>query len=247
MACTPPCAPRSTSRRVTSSTNSGTPPVRSLDALDHLGGQGVARGDLADHAAHLRPVERRKRDDAVMRAHRPGRAEFGPRGREDHQRRLRAALDQRAQEIERGRIGPVEVLDRRARPAGSARRRDTRRPSPRAAGAGIPPAPGRTSARAQRNVEQRSEQGRGLRRVEPDQRERQLEVGEPLFARDVRSRRTAGGPIRRSDAAACSAAVATTPIRPRCAASSQFRPELLDQPRLAEAGSPTICTNWPSP
>ncbi len=33
--------------------------------------------DLTDHTAHLRPVERRERKDAVVRAHRPGRRNSG--------------------------------------------------------------------------------------------------------------------------------------------------------------------------
>ena len=47
-----------------------------------------------------------------MRAQLPGRAEFRPRRRDDQQRRLRAALGQRLQHVERGRIGPVQVLER---------------------------------------------------------------------------------------------------------------------------------------
>ena len=41
--------------------------------------------DLAHHAAHLRAVERRERNDAVVRAHGPGRSEFRPRGGDDQQ------------------------------------------------------------------------------------------------------------------------------------------------------------------
>ena len=68
-------------------------------------------GDLAGHAANLRAVERGKRDHAVMRAHAPGRAELGTRGRDHEQRRLRAALGERVDEVERGRVGPVQILD----------------------------------------------------------------------------------------------------------------------------------------
>jgi hypothetical protein len=46
-------SPRSSKSRVTSSTNSGKPPVRSLD---HLLGERMARSDFADHA--LAPLDR---------------------------------------------------------------------------------------------------------------------------------------------------------------------------------------------
>ena len=81
------------------------------DAVDHVGGQGMARGDLAHHAPHLRAVERRERNDAVVRAQAPVRAEFRPGRHDDEKRRLGAALRQRPQQIERGRIGPVQVLE----------------------------------------------------------------------------------------------------------------------------------------
>ena len=84
------------SRRVTSSTNSGTPPVRSFTPFDDLPGQRMARGDFADHLRDLRAIERRERDDAMVRAHAPGRTELRPRRRDDEQRRLGAALGQRA-------------------------------------------------------------------------------------------------------------------------------------------------------
>ena len=65
-------------------------------SIDHLVGERMPARDLADHAAHLRAVERRERNDAVVRAHGPGRAEFRPRGGDDQQRGLRAALGERA-------------------------------------------------------------------------------------------------------------------------------------------------------
>ena len=110
----------------------------------------MPRGDLADHAANLRAVERRKRNDAMVRAHGPGRAEFRPRRRDDEQRRLRAALGQRPHEVERRRVGPVQVLEgehgrlrprsrqnpgrhRRELPSPQFLRREFRRARPRAA------------------------------------------------------------------------------------------------------------------
>ena len=99
--------------------------ARSLPhSIDHLVGERVPARDLADHAAHLRAVERRERNDAVVRAHGPGRSEFRPRGGDDQQRGLRAALRERAQEIERGRIGPVQILEG-VPPTGAHRRATT--------------------------------------------------------------------------------------------------------------------------
>ena len=81
------------------------------DSGDHLLRQGVARRNLADHARDLVLVERRERDHAVVRAQLPGRAELRPRRRDDQKRRVRAALRQRLQHVERGRIGPVQILE----------------------------------------------------------------------------------------------------------------------------------------
>ena len=47
----------------------------------------------------------------MVRAHAPWRAELRPRGRDHEQRRLRAALGERLHEIERSRVGPVQVLE----------------------------------------------------------------------------------------------------------------------------------------
>jgi hypothetical protein len=47
----------------------------------------------------------------MVRAQAPRRAELRPRCRDDEQRRLRPALGQRPHEIERSRVGPVQVLE----------------------------------------------------------------------------------------------------------------------------------------
>ena len=47
----------------------------------------------------------------MVRAQAPVRAELRPRRRDEEQRRLRAALGQRTHEIERSRVGPVQVLE----------------------------------------------------------------------------------------------------------------------------------------
>ena len=82
------------------------------DVLDHVPRQRVAGGKLRHHVAHLGAVERRERNGAVMRAHAPGRPKLGPGRRHDVERRQRAALGDAAQHIERGRIGPVQILER---------------------------------------------------------------------------------------------------------------------------------------
>ena len=79
--------------------------------FDHVPRQRMAGRESRDHLRDLRAIERRQRDDAVVRAHAPRRAELRPRGRDDQQRRLRAALGERAHEIERSRVGPVQVLE----------------------------------------------------------------------------------------------------------------------------------------
>jgi hypothetical protein len=71
----------------------------------------VARGNFAHHLADLRAIEGRERDEAVVRAGVPGWAELGPRGRDDEERRLPPALGQRAQEVERCGVGPVQILE----------------------------------------------------------------------------------------------------------------------------------------
>ncbi len=67
--------------------------ARSLaHSIDHLVGERMPACDLPDHFSHLRAVERRERNNAVVRAHGPGCPEFRPRGGDDQQRGLRAAL-----------------------------------------------------------------------------------------------------------------------------------------------------------
>ena len=148
------------------------------DAIDHLARQGATLGDLADHLPNLRAIEGRKRHRAVMRARAPRRAEFRPRGRDNQERRKRAAFRKAPQRLERGRIGPVQILDRqhdrlRARPrqepgrnrrqlpAAQFLRRERQRPLGR-----------------ERNVDERRQQRNIFRRVELDLRERRFEVGE---------------------------------------------------------------------
>ena len=89
----------------------GHAPAALAHPFNDLLGQRISRGELADHARDLRAIERRQRDHAMMRLHAPGRAKLRPCGRNDQERRLRATLRQHAHEIERGRIGPVQILE----------------------------------------------------------------------------------------------------------------------------------------
>ena len=104
------------------------------------------------------------------------------------QRRLRAAVGERAQEVERRRVGPMQVLeseDNRLRPRPSQNQGGHRRqlPAPqllrREAGRAI---------RRQRNVYERREQGRVFRRVEADQPQRVLEICEALLGRSIHTK-----------------------------------------------------------
>jgi hypothetical protein len=147
------------------------------DVLHDVARQRVASGKLRHHVAHLGAIERRQRNRAVMRAHAPGRPELGSCRCHDEQRRQRASLGNAAQHIERGRIGPMQILERqhhrlhlsashhpvgerRQLPAAQFLGRQCRRPFLR-----------------QRDVEERREQRHILRRVELDLRKRTLQLG----------------------------------------------------------------------
>jgi hypothetical protein len=125
--------------------------------------------DLADHPADVRAVERRERNDAMVRSHGPGRAELRPRRRHDEQPCLGAALCQRPQEIERGRVRPVQVLEDhhgrlRTRSREIPRRHRRELPSPQFLR--------REYCRTllgQRNVDQRCDEGHVFVRVEANQ------------------------------------------------------------------------------
>ena len=156
-------------------------------ALDHLSAQRMASGELADHKRDVGAIEGAKRDHAVVRAQAPGRAEFGPRGREDEQRRLRAALGEGLHQIERGRIGPVQILERerdrlRARPGEKPCRQRRQLPAAQFLRREF-----RRALLRQRDVDQRREQGRIFGEVEADEPKRVLEVGEASVGRLIRA------------------------------------------------------------
>jgi hypothetical protein len=66
---------------------------------------------FGNHLRDLHAIERRQGNHAMVRPHAPGRAKLRPGRRNDEQRRLRPALGQTADEIERSWIGPVQVLE----------------------------------------------------------------------------------------------------------------------------------------
>jgi hypothetical protein len=117
----------------------------------------------------------------------PGRTELGTRCREDEERRLHAALGQRLHEIERGRIGPVQVFKRerdRLRSRPGEKPRDERRQLPAAQ---FLRRKLRCAFLRQRDVDQRRDQGRIFRGVEADEPKRILEVGEAPVGRLIRA------------------------------------------------------------
>ena len=189
-------------------------------ALDHLLAQRMASGEFADHKRDVGAIEGAERDDAVVGAQAPGRAEFGPRGRENEQRRLRAALGESLHQIERGRVGPVQVLERerdglRSRPGEKPCRQRRQLPAAQFLRREF-----RRAVLRQRDVDQRRDQGRIFVGVEADEPKRVLEVGEAPVGRLIRAEALVG-PIRRSGAKAYSARAATTTVRQRCGASRQ--------------------------
>jgi hypothetical protein len=113
-----------------------------------------------------------------MRPQLPGRAEFGPRRRYDQQRRLRAALGQRLQHVERGRIGPVQVLEREHDRLSARAGEDPGDERRELAAAQFFGRQIRNAVRRQRRVDHGREQRRIFRGVEPNRLERRFEFGD---------------------------------------------------------------------
>ena len=211
--------------------------ARSLaHSIDHLVGERMPACDLPDHFSHLRAVERRERNNAVVRAQAPVRAEFRPGRRHDEKRRLGAALCERPQQIERGRVGPVQVLEgehdrlrsgacqkqgrhRRQLPASQFLRREFRR-----------------AVLRQRDVEQRREQGRIFGRVETDQPQSVLEIGEFLPVGRVGAAVAQPSPFGERVQRRVLQELRGGPLDPGVRRLGEFCAELLDQARLADAG-----------
>ena len=128
-------SPLSSTARVNSSTNSGTPPVRSTTVATVSSESALGRRDLRDHRADIARAQPVERDLRVMRAHRPRRAELGSRRVEEQQPRGRTLFDQQLDQLQRRRIGPVQILGRdhqRLRAGGAEHPFDQRREQPAA-------------------------------------------------------------------------------------------------------------------
>ena len=180
-------------------------------------------------------IERRQRDRAVMRAHAPRRPELGPGRRHNEQRRQRAALGNAAQDIERGRIGPMQILERqhdrlnlRARHHPVGQRRQL--PAPQFLGR-----QSRRAFRRQRNVEERREQGDILRRVELDLRQRTLQVGEPPLGGYVGAAEALAAPFGDRMQRRVLQKLRAAPFDPGVRRLAQPGVKFLDQARLAQA------------
>ena len=145
--------------------------ARSLaHSVDHLVGKRMPACDLADHPADLRAVERRERNDAVVRAHGPGRAELRPRRRHDEQSGAcapRSASDR----MRSSEVGSAQCRSSKTSTTGCVprarqipRRHRRELPSPQFLRREF-----RRTLLGQRNVDQRRDQGRVFGRVEADQ------------------------------------------------------------------------------
>ena len=71
----------------------------------------MVSGEPADHLRDVGAIKRAQRDHAVVRAWPPARPEFRPCGGEYQQRRLLAGFDDSLHQIERGRVGPAQILE----------------------------------------------------------------------------------------------------------------------------------------
>ena len=151
-------------------------------------------------------------------------------------RGLRAALGEPRHEIERGRIGPVQILEgehHRLRPRARQNPGRHRRqlPAPQFLGREFRPAVLR-----QRNVDQRREQGRVFGRVEADQPQSVLEVGETPLVGRVGAAKAQPAPFGERVQGRVLQELRGGPFDPGVRRLGEFCAELLDQARLADAG-----------
>ena len=121
----------------------------------------------------------------MVRPHAPRGAELRPRRGDDEQRGQRPALGQRAHEIKRSGVGPVQVLEsehNRLRPRGSQNPCGHRR---ELSAAQLLWRELRWSVLRQEDIDERREQRRVFGWVEADQTQSILEVGQALFGGQV--------------------------------------------------------------
>jgi hypothetical protein len=205
------------------------------EPFDNIPWQRMIGRELSNHLRDLHAIEWRQGDHAVVRPHTPGWAELGPRRRDDEQWRLRPALGQRAHEIERSRVGPVQVLEgehdclrprgrqnpcrhRRQLPAAQLLRREFRPP-----------------ILWQEDIDQRREQRRVFGWVQSDEFQSVLEVGQALFGGQVRAEALAA-PFGDRMQRRVLQQLRRRPFGPGVGRLAKAGVKLLHQPRLAQAG-----------
>jgi chromosome condensin MukBEF ATPase and DNA-binding subunit MukB len=121
----------------------------------------------------------------MVRPHAPRRAELRPRRRDDEQRRLRPSLRQRAHQVERSRVGPVQVLEGehdRLRPRG---RQDPCRHRRQLSAAQLLWREFRRPVLWQEDIDQRREQRCVFGWIQTDEFQSILKVGQALFGGQV--------------------------------------------------------------
>jgi len=193
------------------------------------------RGNFADHARNLGALKWGERDHAVVRAHAPGRAELRPHCRDNEERRLRATLCQCAHELDRGWVGPLQILEcehdgLRARP-GHDQSDEGRQLAPTQLFRRYR----EDVAARERDIEQRRKQGRGLVRVDLHLPQRAFQIGEALFGGHVSPAKALAAPFGDRVQRGVLQKLRSPPLDPGMRRLPQPRVELVQETRLAEA------------
>ena len=202
--------------------------------FDDVPWQRMTGREFTNHLRDLHAIERRQRDHAMVRPHAPGRAELRPRRRDDQQRRLRPALGQRAHEIERSRVGPVQVLEGEhdcLRPRGRQNPCRHRRQLPAAQ---LLWREFRGPVLWQEDIDQGREQRRVFGWVQADQTQSVLEVGQALFGGQVRAE-ALPAPFGDRMQRRILQQLRRRPLDPGVRRLAEAAVKLLHQPRLAQA------------
>ena len=171
----------------------------------------------------------------MVRPHAPGRAELRPRRGDDQQWRLRPALGQRAYEIERSGVRPVQVLESEhdcLRPRGRQNPCRHRRQLPAAQ---LLWREFRCPVLWQEDIDQGREQRRTFGWIQADQPQCVFKVRETLFGRQVRAEAVAA-PFGDRMQRRILQQLRRRPFDPGVRRVGEFAAKLLDQTRLADAG-----------
>ena len=210
------------------------------DCIDELGRQRGACHHPRDHLPGVTVVEAIKRNLGVMRAHRPGRVELGPRRTEQHQRRGRCLLDQGLRKLQCGRVDPVEILHRHHRRLHPGQVED---PGRQVGQQPLAPLVGCEHQRGvfvrARQVEQLGDERHRFAKLEPRFFQPALELGQALGGTFVATPAQAlleylGHGVKRGILGELLAGA----FDPQVRFISELRAELLDQARLADARLP---------